>query len=114
MTVSNSKLDRDSKADRKVLLAALTAAGGQIFSFPNAGWGVTIAVMPEFEGSRTMRVAVAVASPAEEKFRRKVGEYVALCHMDDGQSIAVPAVDPDNMLSFAEDFAYAMTIASAE
>jgi len=101
MTQSNTRLDAASKVDRRELLKSLRALGGEVFSFPNDG--ITIAIQPAFEGSRTMHVAVAVASPEEKKFRRKVGEYVALCHLVDGIVITVPRCSVEVMGDFAAD-----------
>lgn len=97
--LSNSKLDKIQKSDLKTLRDMFMHDGGELFSFPERG--VTIAVMPALRGAEcnTSRVATAVCSPNEQKFRRKVGEYVALKNMYDSKYIAVPVV------VFAHDFA---------
>lgn len=107
MNQSNTKLDKVDRDDRKQMLFEIERLGGALFSFPDCGaFGVTVLCVPQFENSRMMQVAVAVASPNEQKFRRKVGEYVALCHWFDGNTITVPVVD--DMQYFAEGFADAL------
>ena len=89
MTTSNTKLTKDEKEDRKQLLACLKHEEGEIFSYPEHN--ATIVVVPEFKGSNMVRVSVSYSSPNEKKFRRKVGEYYALCNMFDCEEfIKVP------------------------
>ena len=74
--ISNSKLTKLQKATHKEMLGMLTSAMGGIVT-SNSG-AVTVVWMPEFVGSRMVRVSVSVASPSERKIRAKVGEYHAL------------------------------------
>lgn len=84
--MSNSKLDKIQKAERKSMLSELHNAGGWLHS----DYGVTLCVVPEFAGSKMARVSVSVASEDEQKVRRKVGEFWALQRMAYGDSILVP------------------------
>lgn len=87
--ISNSKLTKEQKEARKVRKAAIVAQGGAIVtSFDGR---VTLAFVPEFQGSRMLAVGVSVASPNERKIRAKVGEYHALYNpMFGGNTIKVP------------------------
>ena len=51
-----------------------------------------------FEAGNTVIFSLAVASPDEKKVRRKVGEYLALTRLDQGQSVAMRSWDFFNML----------------
>lgn len=68
---SNSKLTQEQKGHRKTMLAVLPG----VATLANDGARLTILAVPD--GSVT-RVFSSVASPDEQKFRRKVGEYYAL------------------------------------
>jgi len=86
--ISNSKLTKEQKEARKVRKAAIVAQGGAIVtSFDGR---VTLAFVPEFQGSRMLAVGVSVASPNERKIRAKVGEYHALDNLMFGNAIKVP------------------------
>ena len=100
MTKVNSKLTKLQKAEHFEMLANLSDLNGKVFCFPE--YRATIAIMPEFEGSRMMLVSVSIAEPREKKFRCKVGEYHAMRRMFDlNQYIILPTVfdleetDPD-------------------
>lgn len=95
---SNSRLNVLQKGARKHMLSILTDAMGAVIASEDER--VTIAFMPEFEGSRMLRVAVSVASPDEIKIRRKVGEYHALDKLFDSEFIRVP--DGTNMYALAQ------------
>lgn len=96
---SNSRLNAFQKGSRKHMLGILTAALGIVITSEDGR--VTVAFMPEFEGSRMLRVAVSVASPDETKIRRKVGEYHALDKLFNcGMFIMVP--DGADMYALAE------------
>lgn len=84
--MSNSKLSREQKTARKVMLADLQTAGGTIATVGR----FTVAIVPEFSGSNMARMSVAFASEDEQKIRRKVGEFHALFRMQDNQSVPVP------------------------
>ena len=85
---SNSKLTPEQKISRKVMLRAVVNRGGRVYSDGR----VTLCLIPEFAGSRMMRVSVSVISPDELKFRRKVGEYHALSRMfDRAEFIIIPS-----------------------
>ena len=87
--MSNSKLDRGQKIERKEMMQTLTDCGGYILA---SGYvGRTVVICPVFEGSRMVTVSVSNMSPDEEKFRSKVGEYWALSNWLDGRSIQLPA-----------------------
>jgi hypothetical protein len=84
--MSNSKLSREQKAERKAMLADLADAGGTLATVGR----FTVAISPEGKGLRMARMSVAVASPDEQKIRRKVGEFHALTRLYDLQSVPVP------------------------
>lgn len=84
--MSNSKLTKFQKAERKSMLSDLHNNGGWLHS----DHGVTLCVVPEFAGSKMARVSVSVASEDEQKVRRKVGEYWALHRMMHCEFIIVP------------------------
>lgn len=86
MQVSRSKLTPQQKQVRKMLRDNLLSIGGRIYSFPESG--VTFAVAPPVrENARFVQVAVAIMSPTENKFKRKVGEYHALDRLEYGAYI---------------------------
>lgn len=76
---ANTKLTKEQKAERKAWMQELHSASGHIYT--NVSGTVTMVVMPENSGSRIVLATFAVASPNEEKIRRKVGEYHALRRM---------------------------------
>jgi hypothetical protein len=86
--ISNSKLTSAQKEIRKAHKEALVAQGGAIVT--SSDGSVTVAFMPEFEGSRMLMVGVSIASPHELKIRRKVGEYHAMDNLMFGNVIKVP------------------------
>lgn len=72
--MSNTKLTKKQKAQRREWLDELEYAGGEVQSS-----GVfTVAKLPDFHGSKMAHFSVSVCSDNEMKFRRKVGEYHAL------------------------------------
>lgn len=85
---SNSKLTKLQKSARKEMMAELVEAKGAIVT--SSDGTVTVAFMPEFEGSRMLTVGVSVASPQELNIRRKVGEYHALDNLMFGAIVKVP------------------------
>jgi hypothetical protein len=84
---SNSKLDKFEKAALKDMKAQHAADGGTLVQ--DAGF--TMAVMPAFPGSKMVRVSVSFASEMETKLRPKVGAYMALSKMFEGEFVQVPA-----------------------
>lgn len=64
--------------------------------FPNSSFhynendGITILVTQMFPGADVMRVSMAIMSMDEVKFRKSVGNYIAVCNMSDGSYINVP------------------------
>jgi hypothetical protein len=73
MNASNTKLatvEKEILVDMKIEFAEM---GGELFYFPAIG--LTVAMVPAGE---VAKVATAVASPLEKKFRRKVGAYKAI------------------------------------
>lgn len=84
--MSNSKLTKFQKAERKSMRSELHNAGGWLHS----DYGVTLSILPEFAGAKMARVSVSVASEDEQKVRRKVGEYWALHRMMHCEFILVP------------------------
>jgi hypothetical protein len=98
--MSNSKLEKFQKVNRKVMLAGMRDAGGTIATVGR----FTVAIMPEFPGSSMARMSVSFASENETKLRRKVGEYHALARLYKMQSVPVPVnFDALNMADFMEE-----------
>jgi hypothetical protein len=81
---SNTRLASDQKADRKMLIENLPA-GSQLAQSEDKR--VTVLIVP---AGVVSHMSVAIGSEHEHKFRRKVGEYVALCRYFDGQYTIVP------------------------
>lgn len=96
--MSNSKLTIEQKAMRKTLLEMLPA--GSMLAMSETG--VTFLTIPK--GS-VNEVYSATASPDEQKFRRKVGEYHALARWDDANpgTVVVPAFMDAAFLADAVD-----------
>lgn len=94
--MSNSKLNDVQKTERKQLMQVLVDTKGEMYQDPETG--VTMVAVPEFAGSRMMRVSFSFMSPDETKFRRKVGEYWAMRRMYwSGESVTVPVERVFNM-----------------
>lgn len=101
--MSNSKLNKTQKAERKSMLSELHMGGGRLHS----AYGVTLCIVPEFADAKMARVSVSVASEDEQKVRRKVGEYWALHRMMHCEFIRVPVesvVDWDQREDLCELF----------
>lgn len=76
-----SKLNKSEKADRKVIRDAFVAAGGEIFTFEDAG--ITIGVKPAVAGNFSTFAHVYVAQLGEgDTFNRKRGELEMLMRFD--------------------------------
>lgn len=99
--MSNSKLTNQEKYFRKE--AILLNPGLQLFSFPEMG--VTVAIQET--GMNMAAFSVSIASDSEQKFRRKVGEYVAIKRMLDGQ--VLPVVKYDSLEVMAREIALAVS-----
>jgi len=95
--MSNSKLSSIEKSERKEFLGLLHSRGGAIVTSEDGR--VTVAFEPEFKGSRMLRVGVSVASPDEQKIRRKVGEYHALDNLFSGATVKLPDGTDMNVLA---------------
>jgi hypothetical protein len=81
---SNSKLTPDQKVFRKKVMAMLPR-GSEMTLTPD---GVTVLIVPN---GCTNLMATSIASPDEQKVRRKVGQFHALMRWAEGQAIPVPA-----------------------
>ena len=110
-----SKLNQFERAARKSGLVDLKAAGGEVFTFKPDSFplydeaGVTVLVVPALQGARNPRfyhVAVAVCAPSD-KFRRKLGELLALDRLSMGETMTVRGNDR-TMQEVAEDMATAV------
>lgn len=96
--MSNTKLTKIEKAALKFLEQSLIDQfGGWVTSDSGK---VTVAWVPEYRGSKMLRVAVSVASDEEFKIRGKVGRYHALNRLDNGEYIKV--LDGVDMVDFAD------------
>lgn len=86
-----SKLAKYQKDSRKFMMQEFKAAGGMLFA--DESLGVTVAVMPVDSTMRKPKftmVATAYCS-LNDKWNRKMGEYLALMRMARGNTITVPA-----------------------
>jgi hypothetical protein len=93
-----TKLDEFQKQDRKDLKALFKARGGVLMSHDQT----TVAVL--ITGPHTAKVATAVCSDDEPKFRRKVGEYLALSRWRNLESISVTRYDGEMAEELADRF----------
>jgi hypothetical protein len=100
--MSNSKLQAYQKAERKALKIVAKLDGVAVFHFPDMG----VSVAMQATGVGNALFSVSVASPTEQKFRRKVGEFYALERFYGGQ--VLPA-----RLNKAEPASVAQWIANA-
>jgi hypothetical protein len=99
--MSNSKLSHEQKIFRKAALSDLRDCGGHIFTSNR----VTVAIMPEFAGSKMARMSVSIASENEQKLRRKVGEFHALERLHNLESVPVPSyLDTRDMAEMFLDY----------
>ena len=80
MQTSNTKLNADQKSERKQLKYAAKIKGWTI-----AENGVTTLVYAK--KGNTVEFSMSVTSPDESKFRRKVGEFYALCRFSEGETV---------------------------
>lgn len=83
--MSNTKLSAEQKQTRKDMRKSF----GPSCEMITVG-RVTLFRQPEFSGSNMGLLSIAVASVKEQKFRRKVGEYLALNRAVEGEFIKVP------------------------
>ena len=90
---SNTKLAADQKEDRKMLIENLPE-GYQLAQ--SADKRVTVLIVP---AGVVSHMSVSIGSAHEQKYRRKVGEYVALCHYFDGECTIVPKDTDAEVLS---------------
>jgi hypothetical protein len=94
--MANSKLEREQKEILKELKAGLHFPGN---------WKVTVTRVSEVttlawaDRGNTIAFSLAVMSPDEEKFRRKVGEYWALSRFYDGEVVKMGREDFSQMCS---------------
>ena len=97
--MSNTKLAADQKSDRKNLLSRLSYNSVMATSMCGR---VTVLLVPNDTMGGFSVLYTAYASENEEKYRRKVGEYVVLCRWYDGDfGTIVPAnVDAQNMADY--------------
>lgn len=88
--MSNTKLDKIQKTERKAFIAELQRSSHylEFFHFPEKS--LTIGVMRGNEAHRMAHVAVSTCAPEEQKFRPKVGEYHVAKGLLFGMGIQVP------------------------
>ena len=91
MLSSNTKLDKDQKTDRKELMAKLP-------DFSQFGYSGRITTLVVPSGAVDM-LYTAIASPDEQKLRRKVGEYVCLNRRYDGMGVPVQSGSDAQMIA---------------
>lgn len=85
---SNTKLAAHGKTKRKILLSVLNTAGNPDCIAEN---GVTTLVFKH--RGHTVEFSMSVTSPDETKFRRKVGEFLALQRFENGETVKMATSD---------------------
>lgn len=104
MNASNTKLSREEKEILVDLKNEFAEKNGRVFYFKEAG--MTVAMMLAGE---VCKVATAISSPLEKKFRRKVGAYNAISRvMLDNEFALIPT--PYNCGVWAEEFVDVCTL----
>ena len=113
--MSNTKLNEFQKEQLAALRADVADSEGRAAVYFSADTGVTVAMqlpadyMGENKQARCAYVSISVASGDEKKFRRKVGEFLALSALENGESFLV-RVPYDNWAEFAEDMALTLAL----
>ena len=88
------KLTTEQKEIRSNLLNDLELSDGDVFAFKDDE--IVIVVCPAVQGDAEFaHVAVAQCAP-EDKFKRKLGELLALTRWEDDEVIRVPYLDRTN------------------
>lgn len=87
---SNTKLEGSQKA-----LRAILRKEAKMYDRMIANNGVTTLVYRNC--GHCVQFAMAVASPEESQFRRKVGEFYALCRFEDGEVVSMLRGDFENL-----------------
>jgi hypothetical protein len=87
MSYDSTPLTELEQAYLTINMHNFRAQDGQIFSFPDVG--LTVAMQPEFPGSRMANVSLAWASYNEPRFMKNLGQAIALDRMVNGESIKV-------------------------
>lgn len=111
--MANSKLTREQKEYRKEFISRLKKCAGVVVQYGN----VTCVLLRT--GECMGDFSVAIASPDEQKIRRKVGEYMALYRWVQGAYQPVPLkekghdpftyeTDQDYLRHTAENIAFAL------
>ncbi len=85
---TQTKLTVKEKNELWHMTAWFESSGGRMFQNPDAG--VTVAVLPHFPGAVFAKLSVAYCGDTESKFRRKVGQFLALTRLDTNQCISLP------------------------
>lgn len=89
-SLGQTKLSNNEKSDLAIMRKNFKEVEcGEIFRFPEQG--IVVAIAPEFTGSKMLRVAYALKSDTETKFRPNVGEYLALSrwYYRDGPNVMI-------------------------
>lgn len=84
---ANTRLTKEQKQDRKIMLNSLKEYDGEIASIGR----FCVAKWPEFPNSKMSLFAFATCSDKERKNRRKVGEYFALNRLRQDESVKLPS-----------------------
>ena len=112
--MANSKLTREQKWCRKEFISRLKECAGVLVQN-----GYVTCVLRR-TGERMGEFSVAIASPEEQKFRRKVGEYMALyrwmqdCYLpvplkEKGHDPFTYETDQDYLRDTAKNIAFALS-----
>jgi len=100
---SNSKLTAAQKSDLKI--SKKNNPNVKFFSFPDLK--ATVAIMRT--GPSMGVFSVSIASDSERKFRRKVGEHIAMDRMFNGESLPVKLGTDSELEYIANDIAMAVS-----
>ena len=82
--MSNTKLSKVQKMGLVEMQQIHSEDSGELYFFPDVG--LTVAMLP---AGNVCRVATAINSPWEKKFRRKVGAFKALERLENGEDMLI-------------------------
>ncbi len=97
MQTSNTKLTSAQKDVLKGMKADARANGMRLVNLDNK----TVIAYKRFPN--TVEFALSVKSPNEQKFRVKVGEYLALCRFEAGETVKMGVADFEAMMEYVFD-----------
>lgn len=97
------KLTNEQKQDRKAMREDFSMIGGVLVSSPEAGYTIAACPAAQSDNARFVKVAIAQCDFIDDKFKRKVGEYIALTRFYEGNTFSVPSYSVDDAVARVED-----------